>query len=131
MWPILPRPFSRPIGRVAEGTTNWTPRIDAFEKDGNLVVKADLPGVKQEDIKVTIEDNSLVIEGERKTESEVKEENYFRSERVYGHFYRYIPLDFEASPDQVKASFKDGVLEVRVPRPEPRPSSARSIPVSS
>jgi HSP20 family protein len=59
MWPILPRPFSRPIGRVAEGTTNWTPRIDAFEKDGNLVVKADLPGVKQEDIKVTIEDNSL------------------------------------------------------------------------
>jgi HSP20 family protein len=131
MSPLFPRPISRALGRPSDAATTWAPRMDVYEKDGHLVVKAELPGVKNEDIKVTLRDRGLIVEGERKTEHEVKEEDYYRSERAYGRFYRYLPLDFEVDANKVKATCKDGVLEVRIPRPAQPEASGKSIPISS
>ncbi len=131
MWPLLPRPVARPFGRLAQSVGPWTPRMDVYEKNGSLVVKAELPGVRNEDVKVSLTDNGLIVEGERKTESEVREEDYYRSERAYGHFYRYLPLDFEADSDKITATFRDGVLEVQIPRPAQRQPKGQSIPISS
>ncbi len=107
-WPRLPR-------RREEGAITWTPSVDVYEKNGELVVKAELPGVKKEDIEVLLEDGDLVIRGERKAEREVKEEDYYRMERLYGSFYRRLPLPDEAQADKIQANYTDGVLEVRIP----------------
>jgi HSP20 family protein len=88
-----------------------------YEKDDKLVVKVDLPGMKKEDIQVSMDDGDLVVRGESKTESEVKDEDYYRLERVAGQFYRRLTLPFEARAEKIEANFKDGVLEVRIPRP--------------
>jgi HSP20 family protein len=103
----------RPFQRVSTGL----PRADMYEKDNVLVVKVDLPGIKKEDIQVTVDDGDLVVRGESKTESEVKEEHYYRLERGTGHFYRRLALPFDAKAEMIEANFGDGVLEVRIPRP--------------
>jgi HSP20 family protein len=118
--PWLPMPrmlarFPRFQDRLA---TVWRPTVDVFEKNGHLVVKAELPGVKKEDVSVTLDKGDLVISGERKVESEVKEGHVYRMERSYGSFYRRLPLPEEVLPEQIEASFKDGVLEVRLPKPK-------------
>ena len=128
-FPLMPRPVSRPLRRMAQAPTMWTPSVDVYEKDGNLVVKAELPGMKKEDIEVALDQGDLVIRGERKAESEVKEENYYRVERAYGSFYRRIPLPFEVKPDQITASYNDGVLEVRIPRPAQERPQPQRIPL--
>jgi HSP20 family protein len=122
-WPGMmawPRGWGR--GRGARSNA-WHVRMDVFEKDGRMVVKADLPGIKREDIDVSLDRGDLVIRGERREEKEVKEEAYYRAERAYGSFYRRIPLPFAVSSDQVSATFKDGVLEVTVPIPAPPPEA--------
>jgi HSP20 family protein len=131
MSPLLPRAFGRPSGRFTEAGTTWAPRVDVFTKDGDLVVKAELPGLKKEDVRIELEDNALIVQGERRSEHEVKEEDYYRCERAYGRFYRYLPLDFEADASKIKANFKDGVLEVHIPRPASSEPKSRSIPISS
>ena len=128
-FPLMPRPVSRPLRRMALAPTMWTPSVDVYEKDGNLVVKAELPGMKKEDIEVALDQGDLVIRGERKAESEVKEENYYRVERAYGSFYRRIPLPFEVKPEQIMASYNDGVLEVRIPKPAQEQSRPQRIPL--
>jgi HSP20 family protein len=108
----------------------WSPAVEVREQDNNLVVCADLPGLKKEDVKVEVTDQGLVIQGERKREHEERsEEGVYRSERSYGRFYRVIPLPEGASVDQANANFKDGVLEVRVPVPAAQ-RSRREIPIS-
>lgn len=108
--------FDRPWGfKFRPDKTGWAPKIDVFEKDNVLVVKADLPGMKKDEVHVTLEENDLVLTGERKEEKEVKEENFYRAERMYGSFYRRLPLNFTADPAKIEAKFKDGVLEVKVP----------------
>jgi HSP20 family protein len=109
-----------------EKMTPWTPKMDVFEKDGELVVKADLPGMKKENVTVTLEEGNLILKGERKEETEVKEEDYYRAECSYGAFYRRLPLAFKVDPAQIVAKFTDGVLEVHVPKPaleEPKPQA--------
>jgi HSP20 family protein len=128
-FPLMPRPMSRPLRRMALAPTMWTPSVDVYEKDGNLVVKAELPGMKKEDIEVTLDRGDLLIRGERKAESEIKEENYYRVERAYGSFYRRIPLPFEVKPDQITATYKDGVLDVRLPKPPQEQSQQQRIPL--
>ena len=96
----------------------WWPKMDVFEKKGQLVLKADLPGMKKEDVEVVVEEGDLVLRGERKEEMEVEEEDLYRAERTWGRFFRRLPLDFEIDPAAVKASFKDGVLEVTLPMPK-------------
>jgi HSP20 family protein len=94
------------------------PAVDLFEEKDDIVVKAELPGMGKENIQVNLTDHNLTIRGEKKKEEEVKEENYYRSERSYGSFVRSIELPADVQADKVKASFKNGVLEVRMPKTE-------------
>jgi HSP20 family protein len=94
------------------------PVVDLFEEKDDIVVKAELPGMEKNDIEVNLTDHTLTIKGEKKKEEEIKEENYYRSERAYGSFVRTLELPREVHADKVKATFKNGVLEVRVPKTE-------------
>jgi HSP20 family protein len=103
--------------------------MDVFEKDGKLHVRAELPGVKKEDIQVLYDRGELQIKGERKSESEVKEEDYYRCERSYGSFFRRLPLSFEVEPDAIEANYKDGILEIGIPKPAEAAQKGRQIAV--
>jgi HSP20 family protein len=107
----------------------WVPDIDVFDKEGNVVVRADLPGMKREDLDVAVERDTLVIRGSRKEESEVNEKDYYRSERITGEFYRSIALPEGSDPSKIDASYRDGVLEIKVPRVAPPTSEARKVEV--
>ena len=123
------QPFTQPFARTFRNfktTTTWMPTVDVFEKEGELIVKADLPGLEKENLHITLEENDLVLFGERKLEKEIQEESYYRAETNYGEFYRRLELPFAADPTLVAASFKNGVLEVKIPIPvgskaEPHP----------
>ena len=108
----------------------WSPALEVTERDNNLVVCAELPGLKKEDVKVDITDEGIVIQGERRREHEEHHAGYYRSERSYGMFHRLVPLPEGADAEKAKAQFKDGVLEVTVPLPE-RKSRRREIPIES
>jgi HSP20 family protein len=123
----MDRAFGR-WGDWEEGTSVWMPAIEVTEREGNLVVRADLPGIKKEDVKIEMTPEALIIRGERKQEHEEKKEGYYRSERTYGQFNRSIPLPEGADLDKAKAEFKDGVLEVAVPVPETQ-ARRREIPI--
>lgn len=94
------------------------PAVDLFEDKNEIVVKAELPGMEKDNIEVNLTDNTLTIKGEKKKEEEVKEESYYRAERSYGSFVRTLDLPAEVHADKVKANFKNGVLEVRLPKTE-------------
>jgi HSP20 family protein len=94
------------------------PAVDLFEEKDDIVVKAELPGIEKDNIEVNLTDHTLTIKGRKKKEEEVKEANYYRSERSFGSFIRAVELPREVQADKVKASFKNGVLEVRVPKTE-------------
>ena len=101
----------------------WTPAVDIFETENHdLVLKAELPGMTREDIEVTVENNTLVLKGQKKFEAEVKEENYRRIERSYGQFNRSFTLPNTVDASKVSAEFKHGVLTVKLPfREEAKP----------
>lgn len=123
--------FDRPWGFKFRPEKNaFAPKIDVFEKDNMLFVKADLPGMKKEEVFVTLEENDLILKGERKEEKEVKEENFYRAERVYGSFYRRLPLNFKADPAKIEAKFFDGVLEVKLPVPKVEEPKGLPIPIN-
>ena len=94
----------------------WTPPVDIYETDEALVMKAELPGFSKDDISIEMKENTLVIKGERKHEDEVKEGNYHRMERSYGAFQRAFMLPMTVDQEKVKASYKDGILELRLPK---------------
>ncbi len=96
-------------------TENWAPLVDLYQEKDNYVVKADLPGVDPKDVKVTLMNDVLTIEGDRKWKKEIKEESFYFHEARYGGFLRRIALPAGTRPEAVKASFEHGVLEVRVP----------------
>jgi HSP20 family protein len=104
-------------GASLNQAARWSPPIEVLEREGNLVVRADLPGVKREDVEVNVDDDVLTIRGERRQEHRETEGGYRRTERSYGTFFRQIPLPDGVDPDQVKAAYNDGVLEVVVPSP--------------
>jgi HSP20 family protein len=111
-------------------TAAWAPRADVFERNGNLVIKAELPGLKKEDIQVTFDNGNLTIQGERKEESEVKDEDYYRCERSYGSFFRRMTLPPGTEADKITATYADGVLEVQVPKAAETKPEAKKISVS-
>jgi len=112
------------------GTSSlWYPQIEVSQRGGNLVVCADLPGIQKEDVHLEIHDDYLVLEGERRQESEENQGGVYRSERSYGRFYRTIPLPDGVNPEQVRANFKDGVLEVTVPMPTAEQRQGRKIEI--
>jgi HSP20 family protein len=108
----------------------FAPRTDVYEKGDVLVFKAEMPGLKKEDVSVELYDGDLVIKGEAKAEKAATETAYYRMERTYGSFYRRIPIPFEVKPEQITAALTDGVLEIQIPKPvAPKPESTR-IPVA-
>jgi HSP20 family protein len=134
-WPTFRWPSA--FTKTMTDEIGFTPAIDVFEKDGRLVTKIDLPGMKKEDVKVEVTDGYLAISGERTSELEEKKNAFYRCEREYGSFYRAVPLPEGVKLEDVKATFAEGVLEVSVPlpaetKPEPRrvdiqtPSSAKA-----
>jgi HSP20 family protein len=106
----------------------WAPAIEVSQREGQLTVCAELPGLAKEDVKIEVTDDALIIEGERKQESSSDEGGFRRSERSYGRFYRSIPLPDGAKAEEAKANFSNGVLEVKMPVSEPQ-SNRRRITV--
>lgn len=117
------------LWRETEWGARWTPEIEMFERKGELVLRADLPGLTKEDVKVEITDNELVIEGERKEEKEKKEKGYYACERSYGSFYRAIALPEGVNVGEAKATFKDGVLEISMPAPKAHERHGRRLEI--
>lgn len=107
----------------------WAPPVEVSQRENEMVVCAELPGLRKEDVRVEVTDEGLIIEGERKREQEHKEGHYYRSERSYGRFYRLIPLPEDASLEQARANFHDGVLEVTIPTPQSQ-QRRRQIPIN-
>jgi HSP20 family protein len=100
----------------------WTPAVDIFEVDGALVLKAELPDMRREDIDVSVENNTLTIRGERKLDREIKQENFHRIERAYGSFARSFSLPNTVDATKIVAEYKNGMLSVKLPtREEAKP----------
>src|SRR5207245_93860 len=98
---------------------------EVFERNNQLVVRADLPGLTKDDINVDIDDDRITIRGERQSEHEEDEKGFYRSERSYGSFYRSVPLPQGVDAEQAKADFKNGVLEITMPLPAKKSSGRR------
>ena len=115
----IDRLFEAPLsdlGPTASVFGGWTPAIDVFEDKENVTIKAELAGMKKEDIEVTLHDGTLSIAGERKTEKKVEEAGLYRSERFFGRFQRAVALPSPVDGSKVKAEYKDGILTVTLPK---------------
>lgn len=124
--PALPGAAAHDMLKMAD----WTPSVDISETDKEFVIKAEIPGVKKEDVKVTIESGMLTINGERKMEKEEKGKKFHRVERSYGSFVRSFRIPDGVDESKVKAEFKDGVMNVALPKSEKAKSKALEIPVA-
>ena len=114
----LPARFFGKDWETPVSTTAWNPSVDIFENDNEVVIKAELPGMNPKDIDVRLENNVLMLKGERQFEKETKEENYHRIEREYGSFSRSFALPTAVNGDSVTAEYKDGVLKITLPKRE-------------
>ena len=124
----LSRPWSSHARRQG-AREMWTPQIELSQQNNELVVRADLPGLKKEDVNIDVTDEAITISGERRQEQESESGGVYRSERSYGSFYRSIPLPRGTMSDQAKATFKDGVLEIRVPAPPEQVTRGRRLEI--
>ncbi len=103
------------------GTTNrWMPAMDLVEADNHFVLKADLPGLTEDDVSIEVQDNALTVSGERKAEHEERQRGWYRVERSFGRFSRSLTLPEGVDPAGIEASFDKGVIEIRIPKPEER-----------
>lgn len=134
--PTLPGMFNRlldePFFRIARmdddgGLGMWNPVVDLYEKNDHYVIKAELPGVEKDQISIDLKDRRLTLSGERSYDNEVKEENYYRRERSYGKFQRAFTLPADVESDKIKAEFKDGVLQIEIPKPEEKKAKQVTI----
>jgi HSP20 family protein len=117
-----------PFSSTPETRESWVPSVDILEKDGNLILRAELPGLTEKQIELKLEGNTLTLKGERKMENEDKKSNYHRVESYYGSFTRSFRLPDTVDYDKINAEYKNGVLTVTLPqKPEVKP---REIPVS-
>ena len=132
---MRPEPFSNEVNRLfntlfdagnAE-TQRFAPAMDLVEADDHFVLRADLPGLSEEDVSIEVQDNALTISGERKSEHEQRQRGWYRVERSFGRFSRSLTLPEGVDPEQIAASFDRGVLEVRIPKPEERKPRRISI----
>jgi HSP20 family protein len=113
------------LGEAFEGTA-WSPAVDILETDSDLILRADLPGIDPKDVEVQFENGTLTLRGERKFESDAKEDNFRRVERVYGSFVRSFALPRTLDAEKVEAHYRNGVLEVKLPkRPEAKPKQIK------
>ena len=117
------RIFNESFGRTRDldeevSLNDWSPPVDIYETGDGIVLKVELPGVYKDDVSVEVKDNVLTLKGERLLDPEIKDEHYYRKERSFGKFNRSFSLQETIKPDLIKASFKDGVLTIEIPRPE-------------
>jgi len=125
---MKPEPFSGDLHRLfntlfedrSAPPQRWVPAMDLVEADDHFVLKADLPGLSEEDVSLEVRDNALTISGERKAEHESRERGWYRVERSFGRFSRSLSLPDGIDPDAIAASFDRGVLSVTIPKPEQR-----------
>ena len=112
--------FFAPAKSGANGDSlwNWNPAVDVMDGENSIVITAEVPGVDKKDITVDVKDRVLTLRGERSSDNEVKEEKFYRRERVYGKFERSFSLPAAVDPDQINATYADGVLKIEVPKPE-------------
>ena len=98
--------------------SSWNPRVDIYEDEDAIVLKADLPGVEKDNIVVDVEGRVLTLKGERSSDNEVQEESYYRRERTFGSFERRFNLPDNVDPEKITADYKDGILKLGIPKPE-------------
>jgi HSP20 family protein len=109
-------------------TSSWAPAVDIYETEDELVLAAEVPGVEEKDVEISVEDNTLSIRGERKFQKETKEENYHRIERSYGSFYRSFTLPSYVDQERIHAEHESGVLKVHMPKkPEVKPRKVKIL----
>jgi len=113
---------------LTDGDAAWRPSLEVYEEPDKIVVKAEIPGIKKEDFAISLMDDILIIKGERKFEHEEKKENYLLFERSYGSFHRTLQLPKPVKADAVKAEYKDGILEIQLPKAEE--SKTREVKVT-
>ncbi len=128
----MERVFDSMLGRYPRERVEglWAPLVDVEETKDNIIARIELPGMKKEDIKVTLMNNMLTISGERKHEAEEKGKTYYRIERAYGRFQRTIELPTDVMSDKAKATYKDGILELVIPKSEKAKEKEIAIEVS-
>jgi len=107
-----------PLGEEEITQGAWVPPVDIYETSDSIVLEAELPGLTKDNIVVEVKDSTLTLKGDKKFEREVKEENYHRVERSYGGFQRAFTLPSTVQQDKVKAKFRDGILEITIPKAE-------------
>lgn len=126
------RPFSllgSLMPRLKTETEVVAPAVDIYEEGDDLVFKAELPGLKKDDIEVKVTDDFITISGEKKKEEKIEEKNYYRYERSYGSFSRTFRLPLEVQTDKAKAKFENGVLEIRIPKSEEAKTKERKLQI--
>ena len=126
---LFEQTLSRSRGEEGVSATTWTPAVDIYETVDTIVMKAELPGVAREDIQIQINDNTLTLRGERRFAKDVHEESYLRIERAYGSFHRSFTLPATVRQENIRALFKDGVLELTLPKAEDSKPKRISIDV--
>ena len=109
--------------------STWSPSVDIYETADDIIIKAEIPGVNKKDIRIELKDNSLYLNGKRKLKKELKEENYHRMERSCGAFSRIFSLPTSVKQDEIKAKFKNGVLQINIPKLEDETEKAVNIDV--
>src|SRR5919109_3551733 len=125
---MKPEPFSQEVNRLFNtlfdlsdsGVQRWVPPMDLTEAEDHFVLRADLPGLGEDDVAIEVQDNTLTISGERKAEHEERQRGWYRVERSFGRFSRSLSLPEGIDADAVAAQFDKGVLEIRIPKPEER-----------
>ena len=120
--------FERPVTRPEWTGGVWCPCVDMSETKDNVIIKTEIPGMSKDDVKVSVQDNVLTLSGEKKQEKEEKDANYHRIERNHGSFSRSFTLPASVKPDKVKATYKDGVLNITLPKSEE--VKPKEIPIS-
>jgi HSP20 family protein len=121
---VAPRGF-------AEGLESFSPSIDVKENDKEFIIKAELPGVEEKDIDVTVTNDSVTIKGEKKEEKEDKDKNYYYMERSYGSFCRVIPLEAEIESGKVEARFKNGILDIKLPKSQSAKAKGTKVSIKT
>jgi len=132
-WPTT-RAGRSPLRGISQGPAGewaaWTPAMEVFHRNDQLIIRADLPGLTKDDVKVDVTEDVVTVQGERKQEQEEEREGVYRSERSYGAFFRTIPLPEGVIADQAKATFKDGVLEITMPAPPEQVRRGRRVEIT-
>jgi HSP20 family protein len=120
--------FGRPLVRTEWTEGVWTPSVDVSEDKDNVIIKAEMPGMNKDDVKISVQDGVITLRGEKKQETEEKDKNYHRIERSYGSFCRSFQLPTTVKTEKIKASYKEGVLSVTLPKTEE--VKPKEIPIS-